>query len=90
MRPRKSGAFLCAKTTTSKDKEDSDDTADDVKNLTLLYAALSCGAEFSGDTEESIRTSQRIINMEFALPQGTKMKKEAKQAFRSVFQYAKW
>lgn len=81
---------MLQKTITSLVDTSSDDTADDVKNLTLLYAALSCGAEFSGDTEESIRTIQRIINMEFALPQGTKMKKEAKQAFRSVFQYAKW
>ena len=81
---------MLQKTITSLVDTSSDDTADDVKNLTLLYAALWCGAEFTGDTEESMRTSQRIINMEFALPQGTKMKKEAKQAFRSVFQYAKW
>jgi hypothetical protein len=61
-----------------------------VKLLTLSYAALSCGASFTGDSKLSrlISTCQTILNVELSTPPG--IKNDAKQAARSIFQYSKW
>jgi len=61
-----------------------------VKFLTLAYAALSCGANFTGGEKLNrlISTCHTILGLELSIPPG--IKKEAKQACRSIFQYAKW
>jgi hypothetical protein len=61
-----------------------------VKILTLCYAALSCGASFAGDEKLGRLTSacRMILNVELSIPPG--IKNDAKQACRSIFQYAKW
>mmetsp|Transcript_37473 Transcript_37473/g.80879 ORF Transcript_37473/g.80879 Transcript_37473/m.80879 type:complete len:986 (+) Transcript_37473:62-3019(+) len=61
-----------------------------VKYLTLSYAALSCGAAFTGDGKlmRLISTCHTVLGVELSLPPG--IKKEAKQACRSIFQYARW
>ncbi|KAL3806015.1 hypothetical protein ACHAXA_007449 [Cyclostephanos tholiformis] len=61
-----------------------------VKFLTLCYAALSCGASFAGDEKLSrlVSTCHMILNVELSIPPG--VKNDAKQACRSIFQYAKW
>ncbi|KAL7542351.1 hypothetical protein ACHAXR_011688 [Thalassiosira sp. AJA248-18] len=53
-----------------------------VKYLTLTYAALSCGAAFTGgDTmNQLISTCHTILGLDFSIPSG--VKKEAKQACR--------
>jgi hypothetical protein len=50
-----------------------------VKLLTLSYAALSCGARFTGDSKLSrlISTCQTILNVELSTPPG--IKNDAKQ-----------
>ncbi len=59
-----------------------------VKLLTLSYAALSCGATFTGDNNLSrfISTCHTILNVELCIPPGI----NAKQTARSIFQYSKW
>ena len=66
-------------------------SAHDVKNLTLTFAALSCGANFAGNdimVNRLTSTCHTILGLELSIPAG--IKKEAKQACRSIFQYAKW
>jgi hypothetical protein len=61
-----------------------------VKLLTLSYAALSCGATYSGDNKLSrlISTCRTILNVKLSIPLA--MKNDAKQTARSIFQYSKW
>jgi len=61
-----------------------------VKYLTLSYAALSCGATFTGGGKlmKLLNTCQTILGAELIVPPG--IKKEARQACRSIFQYAQW
>lgn len=63
-----------------------------VKSLTLAYSALSCGATFAVGGEKKldrlISTCHTILGLELLIPPG--IKKEAKQACRSIFQYTKW
>jgi hypothetical protein len=61
-----------------------------VKSLTLCYAALSCGASFGGDEmlDRLVSTCRMILDVELSIP--TRIKNDAKQACRSIFQYAKW
>ena len=71
-------------------KTEIDDSTSPVKSLILCYAALSCGASFVGEEKlcQLILTCRTILNVELSLPPG--MKNDAKQAYRSMFQYAKW
>ena len=74
----------------TKDQTD-DDKASIVKYLMLTYAALSCGATFneSGDKLSNlISTCHTVLGLKLTIPAG--IKKDAKQACRSIFQYAKW
>lgn len=71
-------------------KSEIDDSTSPVKSLILCYAALSCGASFVGEEKlcHLILTCRTILNVKLSLPPG--MKSDAKQAYRSIFQYAKW
>jgi hypothetical protein len=64
-----------------------------VKRLTLTYAALACGGTFAGDgggdtVRRLVAACRSVLGAELSLPPG--IKKETKQACRSIFQYAKW
>ena len=82
----------CVDSLTAIKKTEIDNSASPncVKLLTLCYAALSCGASFAGDEKSSkfVSTCRTILNVELSIPPG--IKNDAKQACRSIFQYAKW
>ena len=60
-----------------------------LKSLVLLFGALTCGGTFSG--KDKLRTMvavcNKILSTELSFPSG--IKKDAKQACRSIFQYGK-
>jgi len=81
----------CTKSLSSIDKADDTGSTHIVKFLTLSYAALSCGATFNiseGKLNHLITTCQTILELKLSTP--ARIKKDAKQACRSIFQYAKW
>jgi len=81
----------CTKSLSSIGKSDDTGSTHLVKFLTLSYAALSCGATFNineGKLNHLISTCQTILELKLSVPTG--IKKDAKQACRSIFQYAKW
>ena len=81
----------CTKSLSSIGKADDAGSTHIVKFLTLSYAALSCGASFNvneGKLNHLISTCQTILELKLSTPAG--IKKDAKQACRSIFQYAKW
>jgi hypothetical protein len=82
----------CVDSLTAIKKTEIDNSASQncVKLLTLCYAALSCGASFTGDEKLSqlVSTCRMILNVQLSIPPG--IKNDAKQACRSIFQYAKW
>lgn len=64
-----------------------------VESQILLYAALSCGAEFGGSDSlaQITKTCETILDLDFsAVINGLNARKDTKQALRSIFQYAKW
>lgn len=64
-----------------------------IESQILLFAALSCGAEFeaSGALVQSMKTCQTILDIDFSsVINGLNVRKDTKQALRSIFQYAKW
>lgn len=67
-------------------------TSNMIESQILLYAALSCGAEFvNHESLQMINTCQTMLDGDFTnLISGSKARKDTKQALRSVFQYAKW
>ncbi|KAL9189288.1 hypothetical protein ACHAXT_011778 [Thalassiosira profunda] len=75
---------------TSLAKSEESQAGNVVKSLTLTYAALSCGASFTGGEtiDRLVSTCRTILGLELVIP--PTVKKEAKQACRSIFQYAKW
>ena len=62
-----------------------------VENMIILCAALCCGAEFvCGDSlKQILRTCEVILDIDFSGLE-VKVKKDTKQALRSVLQYSKW
>ena len=81
----------CTKSLSSIGKTDDTGSTHIVKFLTLSYAALSCGATFSiseGKLNHLVSTCRTILELKLSVPAG--IKKDAKQACRSIFQYAKW
>jgi len=81
----------CTKSLSNIGKADDTGSTHIVKFLTLSYAALSCGATFNineGKLNHLISTCQTILELKPSTPTG--IKKDAKQACRSIFQYAKW
>jgi len=70
---------------------------DSVIYLTLSFAALSCGASpklsFDNSKEKLnhiVRAIQVVVDTTFSFPEDMVAKKAVVQAYRSVFQYAKW
>jgi hypothetical protein len=63
-----------------------------VETQILLYAALSCGAEFSDDPSTDItRTCRSVLGIDFSsIFNGPTARRDTKQALRSVFHYTKW
>ena len=67
-------------------------SANIVESQILLYAALSCGAEFIGDDclAQITKTCETILDIDFSSVIGVNVRKDTKQALRSISQYAKW
>lgn len=67
-------------------------TANIVESQILLYAALSCGAEFIGNNRlaQITKTCETILDIDSSSEIGVDVRKDTKQALRSISQYAKW
>ncbi|KAL3796147.1 hypothetical protein HJC23_000650 [Cyclotella cryptica] len=67
-------------------------TTNIVESQILLYAALSCGAEFIGNNRlaQITKTCETILDTDFSSAIGINVRKDTKQALRSISQYAKW
>ena len=73
-------------------KQTAEGPIETVVTLTLCYASLSCDAKFEDVTEleQLISTCEAIMSAELLHVKGPSMRKDAIQALRSIFHYAKW
>eukprot|EP00978_Attheya_sp_CCMP212_P006498 scaffold14942_cov47-Attheya_sp.AAC.1 len=68
-----------------------DGQMDLLKQITLVYAALSSGATLDSSNNESLLMDcNDLLDIKFSLPVDFFMMKDNEQAARSIFQYAKW
>lgn len=64
-----------------------------IESQLLLYAALSCDAQFTSvdSLVQMTKICEHILGIDFSsVTNGQNVRKDTKQALRSVFQYAKW
>ena len=66
------------------------DNLDTMEWLVLLFGSLSCGATFGGSSklQTMVTACNNLLITKLSFPKG--IKKDSKQACRSIFQYAKW
>jgi hypothetical protein len=82
----------CADSLKQSNSVEADDPIDTVVTLTLCYASLSCDAKFEdvNKLEQLLSTCEAIMSAELLQVKSVSMRKEAIQALRSIFHYAKW
>ncbi len=82
----------CADSLKQFNSIEADGPFDTVVNLTLCYASLSCDAKFEDAKElkQLLSTCEAIMSVELSQVKGASMRKDAIQALRSIFHYAKW
>ena len=82
----------CADSLQQSNAAEADGPIDMVVTLTQCYASLSCNAEFENgqELEQLLSTCEGIMSAELKRAKGKSMRRDAVQALRSIFHYAKW
>eukprot|EP00984_Skeletonema_dohrnii_P037088 scaffold38760_cov228-Skeletonema_dohrnii-CCMP3373.AAC.3 len=82
----------CADSLKQSNSDESDGPIETVVTLTLCYASLSCDAKFEDakELEQLLSICEAIMTCELSQAKGKSMRRDAVQALRSIFHYAKW
>mmetsp|Transcript_31827 Transcript_31827/g.64339 ORF Transcript_31827/g.64339 Transcript_31827/m.64339 type:complete len:1966 (-) Transcript_31827:24-5921(-) len=82
----------CADSLKQPNSDETDGPIETVVTLTLCYASLSCDAKFEDakELEKLLSICEAIMTCELSQAKGKSMRRDAVQALRSIFHYAKW